>query len=149
MHLQLSRCESFAACHLPPLFASSPSLPKASSTQCSGTSPKRDDLLPPSLRQNSKAAVALPAIAIVFDVFARFAFGAIRSLQHRKSSNKTDLLPAFNFDHLMERTTQFVVVIFGEFVILSSYTARGAEIGAHEEFGRSALSIIIALSLLW
>ena len=101
---------------------------------------------------NSKAAVALPTIAIIFDVFARVGLGLVGKLHTRREvsrgSKDNILLPAFNLDLLMERTTQFVVVVVGEFIILSSYVASESQVGAHGEFGRSALSIVIALCLV-
>lgn len=98
------------------------------------------------------AIIALPTFAIILDVFARFGLGLAGKFQTqrrmRKQGDDQALYPAFNLDHLIERTSQFVVVIFGEFLILTSYIAQGSEVGAHGEFGRSALSIIIALTLV-
>lgn len=101
---------------------------------------------------NTAAIIALPTLAIVFDVFARFGLGLAGKFQTqrrmRKSKDSTALYPAFNLEHLIERTTQLVVVILGEWLILTTYIAGGREIGAHQEFGRSALSVIIALTLV-
>lgn len=108
--------------------------------------------LPATFVDNHTVLYILPAVAILLEIASRYGLAMLGRLHHDNSrfasTNSSICIPAINVEHLIERTLQFVVIVFGEVVINASYLAHPGEFGAHTEYGRSALAIIIAFALV-
>lgn len=66
-----------------------------------------------------------------------------------KKAGKHQFIPALSLEHLSERCTLFVVLITGETIINSSFTARGNQIGVHDEYWRAALGMTCSFNIIW
>ncbi|PWN43216.1 hypothetical protein IE81DRAFT_346811 [Ceraceosorus guamensis] len=88
---------------------------------------------------------------VVAELSSRYVVAAALQMAHGKAKHagKKTFIPALSLEHLMERMTLFVILVTGEILIVSSYTASGGDIGPHDKFWRSALAITIAFSIIW
>lgn len=100
---------------------------------------------------NQTLLIILPCLAIAGDLYARYLLVIIGKIYNVKiliGGGNDMCIPAINLDHALERTVQFMIIIYGEVVLNCIYIARETEIGIGDEFGRSALGIIIAFDLV-
>lgn len=107
--------------------------------------------IPITFIDNSHAIYILPVVAIFLDVTSRYALALLGRLYNTDkftSKHKDVCIPAINVEHLMERTLQFVVIVFGEAVINAGYIAQVNQFGPSAEFARSACAIVIAFTLV-
>lgn len=73
--------------------------------------------------QGLEALVTLPTLAIAFDLASRYAIAPLRKLIVSNDANtyldasKAPCIPAINVEHMMDRSTQCVVIVFAEVIM--------------------------------
>ncbi|KAG8806509.1 hypothetical protein FRC17_004953, partial [Serendipita sp. 399] len=94
-------------------------------------------------------AMGVFILGVFLDILGKYVAGI---LVHSGSTRKRHqfFIPALEIGHVIDKTAAFFVLVAGEILIAVSYIAEEeSEIGAHGEFWRSALGVVIAFLLCW
>lgn len=67
----------------------------------------------------------------------------------QKRTGNHMFIPAQSHEHSIERYVLFVILIVGESIISSNFTAAPGHYGINDEFGRAALGISISVLVIW
>lgn len=114
-------------------------------------------LMIPALQlKDPSRLVAMLTAGAVIDALSKYAVSYLCQWWHRrtKRSNGThatdhSYLPVQSVEHLAERWILFILLVIGESVLNSTYSAGSQDTGLSQEFGRSALSVVVAFCLIW
>lgn len=96
--------------------------------------------------------VILMVVGMVLELFNSFiVLYLTRLFNHvmQKWHQSPLYIPALSLEHVMERTTQFVIVVTGEMIISSTFTASRGNYGLSVQFGQSVLGVCCAFMLIW
>ncbi|PKI82839.1 hypothetical protein MVES1_003743 [Malassezia vespertilionis] len=100
---------------------------------------------------SASAIISLMFVGMFAEMFTPFLTWLFLLVLNRWKRKKGSHLyiPAVSQEHAMERVVQFAIVVVGEMIINSTYTATKATAGVSHMFGRSALAVTCSFMLIW
>ncbi|KAK0544380.1 hypothetical protein OC844_007470 [Tilletia horrida] len=100
---------------------------------------------------NPSAIIVLWTTGFTADIVSRYciAFGLQFIHGRQKHQGQTSYIPAASVEHTMERMTLFAILVFGEVILVSHFTAAQETFGLSAQFLRSALAIGIGFFSIW
>ncbi|CAD6920460.1 unnamed protein product [Tilletia controversa] len=107
--------------------------------------------IPLTFVSSPELIIILWTAGIAVDVFSRYFIALGLQLMHarQKHRGETSFIPAGSIEHIMERMVLFTILIIGEAILVSNYTAQTGTFGLSYEFGRSALAVTLAFLICW
>ncbi|KIS67964.1 uncharacterized protein UMAG_11048 [Mycosarcoma maydis] len=95
--------------------------------------------------------VILLSTGIFVELARAYVVAAAIKLFHgrQKRTGNHMFIPAQSHEHSIERYVLFVILIVGESIISSNFTAGLGHYGVNDEFGRAALGITISVLVIW
>ncbi len=107
--------------------------------------------LPIMFIHSPRIIVLLCFIGIIVDYLNRYFVAAASQYLHGRTKHRGNhqYFPAVSVEHLMERCTLFSILIIGESILNSTYTATAGSYGFSQQYGRAALAVVIAFSFMW
>ena len=107
--------------------------------------------LPLMFVKSTDAVMLLCVIGVFLDISMKYVIAAASQWLHgrTKHAGHHTFFPAVSVEHLQERMLLFSILVIGESILNSTYTASPGNFGFSEQFGRSALGIIISFGFMW
>ena len=107
--------------------------------------------IPITLTDNPLLILVLMSTGIGVEVARAYLVAAAIKLFHgrQKRTGNHMFIPAQSHEHSIERYVLFVILIVGESIISSNFTASPGHFGVNDEFGRAALGIAISVLVIW
>lgn len=95
--------------------------------------------------------VLLIGFGLVVELSSRYIVAGVMQYLHgyAKQKGRKTYMPAYSLPHLMERMTQFTLLVVGESIMNATYQAAAGEYGPQRMFGRACFSIVIPFMLIW
>lgn len=95
--------------------------------------------------------VILICAGVVLELSSRFIVAAVMQKLHGRAKHKghKTYMPAYSLPHLMERMTQFTILVVGESIMNATFVAYSGEYGPQSMYWRASLSIVIPFMLIW
>lgn len=95
--------------------------------------------------------VILVCAGILLELSSRYIVAAVMQVLHGRAKHKghKTYMPAYSLPHMMERMTQFTILVVGEAIMNASYVAFAGEFGAQSMFWRACLAIVIPFMIIW
>ncbi|KAK0547787.1 hypothetical protein OC846_004383 [Tilletia horrida] len=95
--------------------------------------------------------ILLWTAGIAVEIFSRYFIALGLQIMHARQKHKgqTSYIPAASIEHIMERMVLFTILIIGESILVSNYSATPGLFGISHEFGRSALAITLSFLICW
>lgn len=102
--------------------------------------------------------ITSPGVIVIFiccgmllELFSRYIVAAAMQFLHGQAKHRghKTYMPAYSLPHMMERMTQFTILVVGESIMNATYVAFSGEYGPQDMFGRAALTIVIAMWIMW
>jgi len=95
--------------------------------------------------------VILVVSGIALELSSRFIVAAVMQILHGRAKHKghKTYMPAYSLPHLMERMTQFSILVVGESIMNAVYVAYAGEFGPQKMYWRACLGIIIPFMIIW
>ena len=95
--------------------------------------------------------VILVVAGILLELSSRFIVAAAMQILHGRAKHQghKTYMPAYSLPHLMERMTQFTILVVGESIMNATYVAFSGEYGPQAMFWRASLSIVIPFLIIW
>ncbi|SJX64267.1 uncharacterized protein SRS1_14916 [Sporisorium reilianum f. sp. reilianum] len=107
--------------------------------------------IPITLTSDPTLILVLMAAGIGVELARAYVVAAAIKLLHgrQKRTGEHMFIPAQSHEHSIERYVLFVILIVGESIISSNFTASAGHYGVQAEFGRAALGIAISVLVIW
>jgi low temperature requirement protein LtrA len=95
--------------------------------------------------------VILVVAGISLELSSRFLVASAMQILHGRAKHKghKTYMPAYSLPHLMERMTQFTILVVGEAVMNATFIAVSGEFGPQRMYWRACLSVVIPFLLIW
>ncbi|UZJ54017.1 hypothetical protein CBS101457_003337 [Exobasidium rhododendri] len=95
--------------------------------------------------------VILVVSGIALELSSRFIVAAAIQVLHGRAKHKghKTYMPAYSLPHLMERMTQFTILVVGESIMNATFVAYSGEYGPQKMYWRACLGLIIPFLLIW
>ncbi|CDS02224.1 uncharacterized protein SPSC_05352 [Sporisorium scitamineum] len=107
--------------------------------------------IPITLTSDPLLILVLMSTGIGVELARAYIVAATIKLFHgrQKRTGNHMFIPAQSHEHSIERYVLFVILIVGESIISSNFTASPGHYGVQDEFGRAALGIAISVLVIW
>lgn len=107
--------------------------------------------IPITLTSDPLVILVLMSTGIGVELARAYLVAAAIKLFHgrQKRTGNHMFIPAQSHEHSIERYVLFVILIVGESIISSNFTASPGHYGVQDEFGRAALGIAISVLVIW
>ncbi|KAJ9474204.1 hypothetical protein PHBOTO_004273 [Pseudozyma hubeiensis] len=107
--------------------------------------------IPITLTSEPWLILTLMSTGIVVELLRGYVVAAAIQLFHGQSKRTGNhmFIPGQSHEHSIERYILFVILIVGESIISSNFTASQGDYGVNDEFGRAALGISISVLVIW
>ncbi|KAK4053773.1 hypothetical protein OIV83_001429 [Microbotryomycetes sp. JL201] len=117
------------------------------------------------IAKDIRTVAIIAGVGAIFEIGLKFTVGIMvaierhRYMKRQRDSDESELaeesfitskgrkLPAFNLEHMVERTAAFVTVVLGESIVSLLFTARQGSFGLSDEFARAIFGLTIAFTL--
>ncbi|KAM0792278.1 hypothetical protein ACM66B_004969 [Microbotryomycetes sp. NB124-2] len=117
------------------------------------------------IAKDIRTVAIIAGVGAIFEIALKFTVGIAvaierhRYMRRQRDADESELaeasfintkgrkLPAFNLEHMVERTAAFVTVVLGESIVSLLFTARQGSFGLSDEFARAIFGLTIAFTL--